>query len=95
MIHGVTKKRKIIDKLCHLGLSVPYSRVQEVSATVTNVLCKKYMEDGVYPPKACQTVFVTSAIDNIDHNQSSSTAVTSFHGSSVTIIQHPHSESSI
>lgn len=35
---------------------------------------------------------VTSAIDNIDHNQSSSTAFTPFHGSSVTIIQHPHNE---
>lgn len=53
---------------------------------------KKYKEDGVHPPKLCPNVFVTSAIDNIDHNQSSSTSVTSFHGSSTTIIQHIRSE---
>jgi len=66
--------------------------VQEISATVTDVLCTKYKEDGVHPQKLCPNVFVTSTIDNIDHNQSSSTAVTSFHGSSATIIQHPCSE---
>jgi len=72
MIHAVTKKKKIIDKLYRLGLSVSYNRVQEILATVTNVLCTKYKEDGVHPPKLCPNVFVTSAIDNIDHNQSSS-----------------------
>lgn len=41
MIHAVTKKKKIIDKLYRLGLSVSYNRVQEISALVTNVLCKK------------------------------------------------------
>lgn len=56
MIHAVTNKKKIIDKSCRLGLSVPYNRVQEVSATVTNVLHTKYMEDGVHPPKLCPNV---------------------------------------
>jgi hypothetical protein len=34
-------------------------------------------------------VFTTAAIDNCDHNPSSTTSIDSFQGFSVTIIQHP------
>jgi hypothetical protein len=96
MIQNVIKKKKIVNKLCKLGLSVSYDRVQEVSATITNALCAKYNEDGVVCPHPISSdVFITAAIDNIDHNQSSNTAHNFFHGSSVTVIQHPRTASDV
>src|SRR6218665_2375511 len=96
MIHNVTKKKKIVNKLCKLGVSVSFDRVQEVSATITNALCAKYNQDGVVCPHPISSdIFVTAAIDNIDHNQSSNTASNSFHGSSVTVIQHPRTAAGI
>lgn len=91
MIHNVTKKKKILDKLFKLGVCVSYDRIQEISASITNEQCIKYNQEGlVCPPAASANVFVTAAIDNIDHNQSSANTVNNFfHGSSVTVIQHP------
>eukprot|EP00795_Rhopilema_esculentum_P003929 gene3929-15255_t len=34
-------------------------------------------------------MFTSAAIDNIDHNPSSSTALSAFHGTSISIFQHP------
>ena len=39
-----------------------------------------------------RNVFTTAAVDNIDHNTSSTTAITSFHGTSISLIQHPNEE---
>jgi len=62
-----------------LGLCISYDRVQEIEATVTNVLCDNYRSlDAVVPSSLLKDVFTTAAIDNIDHNTSSSTAVDSF-----------------
>ena len=45
-------------------------------------------EDIACPPKLQTGLFTSAAIDSIDHNQSSATATTSFHGTSITIFQH-------
>ena len=68
------------------GLSVSYERVQYVQLNVTKQLCKKYNEDGfVCPPSLKEGLFATAAVDNIDHNPSSTTAVKAFHGTSISI----------
>ena len=41
------------------------------------------------PPKLRTSLFTTAAIDNIDYNPSSATAKDSFHGTGISIIQHP------
>lgn len=43
------------------------------------------------PPKLRNNVFVTAGVDNIDHNPSS-TAHDSFHGTAISLIQHPTAE---
>ena len=49
------------------------------------------MEDGVVcPPVLRRKLFTTSAVDN--HNPTATTAKTSFHGTSISIFQHPSSE---
>lgn len=35
------------------------------------------------------SVFTTAAVDNIDHNPSSTTAKESFHGTAISLFQHP------
>lgn len=37
-------------------------------------------------------IFTTSAVDNIDHNPSSTTAKSSFHGTGISIFQHPSTD---
>ena len=39
-------------------------------------------------------MFTTTAIDNIDHNPSSATVTEAFHGTSISIFQHPEQEQS-
>ena len=93
MLHAETGKRGLIDKLSKLGICASYSRIQQLSATVTNVLCEQYAEDNVVcPPELHSGVFTTAAIDNIDHNPSSTTAVEAFHGTGISLIQHPNHE---
>ena len=41
------------------------------------------------PPKLRSGLFTTSAVDNIDHNPSSTTAQGSFHGTGISLFQHP------
>ena len=53
----------------------------------------RYLEEGVVcPPILRKGLFCTAAMDNIDHNPSSTSATTSFHGTSISIFQHPTSE---
>lgn len=40
----------------------------------------------------CAKLFTTAAVDNIDYNPSSTTAKTSFHGTGISLIQHPSHE---
>lgn len=51
----------------------------------------QYFEDGIVcPPSLRKGLFTTSALDNIDHNPTATTATTTFHGTSVLIFQHPN-----
>ncbi len=68
-------------------------RVIDVSAQLGDVVVSRYLEEGVVcPPKLRKGLFCTAAMDNIDHNPSATSATTSFHGTSISIFQHPTSE---
>ena len=49
-------------------------------------------EAVVCPSKLCKRLFTTAAVDNIDHNPSSTTSQDSFHGTAISLVQHPTSE---
>ena len=90
MLHSVTRKKELVDKMHEIGLSVSYDRVLRVSASMANAVCELYEEEKVVcPPKMNRFVFTTAAIDNIDHNPSSASATGSFHGTGISLIQHP------
>ena len=92
MVHAETRKRDLIDKLFHLGLSVSYDRLLQVSASLANRITDRFdMATGVQPPSLCSGLFTTAAVDNIDHNPGSATAVDSFHGTGISLVQHSSS----
>ena len=85
-----TRRRKLVEMLHANGLSISYDRVLEISAELGDAVVAKYIGDGVVcPPELRTGLFTTSAIDNIDHNPSSTTSTTSFHGTSISLFQHP------
>ena len=90
MLHAHTRKRGLVDTVSGLGISIAYDRVLRISAELGNGTCQRFqMEKVVCPPKHRSRVFTTSAVDNIDHNPSSTTAHDSFHGTGISLIQHP------
>ena len=89
MLHAHTRKKELVDRLSHLGLSISYDRVLQLSAQMGNNVCQQFhREQVVCPPKMCGEVFTTAAVDNIDHNPSATTSKDSFHGTAISLIQH-------
>ena len=90
MTHTKTRKSSLVDKLFELGLSVSYDRVLEVSTEIGNKVCRQYeIDKAVCPPNLREGLFTTAAVDNIDHNPSSTSAHDSFHGTGISLFQHP------
>ena len=90
MIHAKTRKRELIDTLFNIGLSVSYDRVLDVSTDLANKACSRFEEENVVCPIKLRTeLSTTSAIDNIDHNPSATSAHDSFHGTGISLFQHP------
>ena len=90
MLHAHTRKRELVDKMAHLGLNVSYDRIIQLSTHMGNQVCQQFhREQVVCPPQLRSHVFTTAAVDNIDHNPSSTTARDSFHGTAISLIRHP------
>lgn len=90
VIHAETRKKGLVDKLYRLGLSISYDRVMQISADLGNSVCHRFEEEGVVcPPKLKKSLFTTGCVDNIDHNTSSRTSKDSFHGTAISLTQHP------
>ena len=88
MVHSRTRKKSIIEELNGFGLSISYNRILEIQNNISNQLCKFYnVQRSVCPPRLQENLFTVSAIDNLDHKPSSSTAKDSFHGTGISIFQ--------
>ena len=65
-----------------------------ISAEMGNGICENFLQENVVcPPKLRGDVFTSAAIDNIDHRPSSTTAHDSFHGTGISLLQHPDCDS--
>ena len=90
-IHAKIRKRSLIDRFFDLGLSISYDRVMEIFTSMANRLCKQYHYDNIVCPLDLrQGLFTTAAINNIDHNPTSTSATDSFHGTGISRFQHPY-----
>ena len=89
-VYTKTRKRQLVEMLHEHGLSISYDRVLEISAQLGDATVNKYVEEGVVcPPVLRKGLFTTAVMDNIDHNPTATTATTSFHGTSISVFQHP------
>ena len=92
MIHAKTRKKGLVEALASEGLCISYKRVEGIQNSIVTQLCAKCIkEDIVCPPALQKGLFTTAAIDNIDHDPSSTGAKSSFHGTSISIFQHRES----
>ena len=90
LVHTKTRKASLVDKFSKLGVSISYDRVRDIKAAVTNQLCKEYEEKNLVCPTSLKDgIFTTAAIDNIDHNVSATSAQKHFHGTGISLFQHP------
>ena len=64
-----------------------------MSADLGNSVITHYESVGsVCHPNLKLGVFTTSAVDNIDHNPSATSSKGSFHGTGISLFQHPDSD---
>ena len=91
-LYSKTRKANLVSDMYQCGLSVSYKRVLEIENTIAHNLCENFKKGLVCPTNLRKRLFTTFAYDNIDHNPSSSTTQDSFHGTGVSIFQHPDSE---
>lgn len=72
----MTRSKKLIEQLYQMGISISYDRVMELEEWIATSVCEWFEEDGVVAPAGLQKgLFTVGALDNIDHNPSSTTAV--------------------
>ncbi|KAG7174288.1 hypothetical protein Hamer_G003220, partial [Homarus americanus] len=89
MIHARTRNRGIIDKLFQHRICLSYDRVLQLSIDLANAVCEEYKKSQIVIPTNLKTcVFITGAVDNINHNPSSYSATDSFHGTGISLFQH-------
>ena len=86
-IHTQTRSEKILNGLHKLGISISYKHVIEVENSLGSGICKRFEDEGIVCPLQLRKgLFMVGALDNIDHNLSSTTAQGSFHGTGISII---------
>ena len=77
-------------KLYQLGLSVSYRRIMELEESLASSISERFVADGcVVPASLRKGLFTIGALDNLDHNPSSTTAASSFHGTGISLFQLP------
>ena len=93
-LYSATRQRKLIDACFAIGISCSYDRVMNIVSHLGDRICRYYEEKRVVcPPQLKRGIFVSAAIDNVDHNTSSSSSNSgSFHGTSISIFQNIYKE---
>lgn len=88
LLHAETRKKSLINKFAERGLSVSYDRILSITSNLATEACTKYhQQQAVYPSILQSGVFTVAAVDNIDHNPSSTTATAALHGTAISLQQ--------
>ncbi|KAK3741023.1 hypothetical protein RRG08_005713 [Elysia crispata] len=91
-IYTVTRKESIINILHERGLCISYDRLRCLTVDIANSIIAHFESQGVVAPvQAKPGMFSTFALDNIDLNPRSTTCRSSFHGTSISMVQFPDS----
>lgn len=80
LLYAKTRKRQLIDALVQHGICISYDRALEISTQLGESVLSQVLEDSVVCPAVLQKgMFTTSAVDNINHNLSATTATQHLH----------------
>jgi hypothetical protein len=89
LVHNKTRKRNLVDTLFQKGLSVSYDRVLQLSTDMANDVLDTFEDEGVVCPTILRSnLFTTGNLDNIDHNPTSTSSQSAFHGTAISLTQH-------
>ncbi len=89
-VHTLTRSKSLVNSLYALGVSVSYKRVMELEDQLASAVSVHYEKEGIVcQPNLRKGLFTARALDNLDHNPSSTTAQGSFHGTAISIFQFP------
>ena len=95
-VHAQTRSKKFVNQLYELGLSLSYQRVDDIMNNLATSVCDHFKSVGVVCPLSLQSdLFTVGAIDNLDHDPSSTTAQGSFHGTGISMFQFPKQDSDV
>jgi len=76
----------MISELHHMGLSISYDRILEIENQMASSLCHRANDlNLVCPSKLKRGLFTIGALDNLDHNSSSTTAKDFFHSTGISL----------
>ena len=89
-VHTQTRSKKLITQLYELGLSISYDRILQLENQLATAVCRDMEKKGVVcPAQLRKGLFTAGALDNLDHNLSSTTAKGAFHGTGTSLFQSP------
>ena len=93
-LHSQTRSRKLVELLHNYALSVSYKKVLTIELGFTQAIADQTRNntDIVCPTHLRQHIFTVTALDNLDHNPTSRTASSSFHGTGISVFQFPTSQ---
>ena len=84
---------KLVEILGCLGIGITYKRVFQIEDSLARSVCRQAFEDGLVCPSHLRLgLYTVAALDNLDYNPSSTTAIGSFNGTGISIIQFPTPE---
>ena len=56
-VHALTRSKKLIKQLCHMGLSISYDRIKEIEDWIATATCERFVNFNWQPTKS---VYITS-----------------------------------
>ena len=77
----------VVDKLCHLELSISSDHLLNISTNLGKAAIEQFENNDVTCPLTRHSLFTVGAINNIGVDTSSNTAMSSFHGTAASLDQ--------
>jgi len=93
-LHSQTRSKKLVELLHKYALSLSYKKVLSIEVSFALAIADQIRNnaDIVCPTNLRQHIFTVAALDNLDHNPTSRTANSSFHGTGISVFQFPSSQ---
>ena len=93
-LHSQTRSKKLVQLLHQYCLSISYKRVLNMEIGYAQANAERAHNNGdiVCPSNLRHKIFTVAALDNLDHNPTSRTATSSFHGTGISMFQFPSVE---